>query len=166
MVKRTWNQTEVAEAMGVTRVTVIAWTKEGMPANERKDKTKGVEWRYDLPSCIQWYKDREVLKATGNDLTKKHTLIAAQIREREAVAGLRELELAERQKELIALDDILLVLDTLFGTIKARFRAIPGRLRSKVPDEYINLVSKELDDTLGLVALTPDSFGELPEQTE
>lgn len=158
--KRTWNQTEVAEAFGVTRITIINWTEAGLPSNERKDKTKGVEWRYSLPDCIEWYKNREVLKATGSDLSKKHTLLAAQIREREAIAGLRELELAKEQGELISVDEVMATVDTLFGTIKSRMRAIPGRLRSKIPDEYIRILSAELDDTLGLIKVTPDSFTE------
>jgi DNA-binding transcriptional MerR regulator len=54
------NQTELAEIVGTSDVTLWTWQKEGMPVEERN--TRGQSHTYDTAAVVQWMIDRAVKK--------------------------------------------------------------------------------------------------------
>jgi phage terminase Nu1 subunit (DNA packaging protein) len=140
------NRNELADVFGVAKTTLDRWLQEGMPYMERADRSRGVEWRFDTAECIKWYADR-------NSSGESKAMDSVKLRERAAIAGLRELDLAQRQKVLVHVDDVTDKLEEEYAIIKSRLRAIPGRMAqplSIIEDaaEVERLLKTEVADAL------------------
>jgi phage terminase Nu1 subunit (DNA packaging protein) len=63
------NLSELSAQIGVTRNTLMSWTKRGCPYVSRADRKKGIEWQLNTAEVAQWRIDQAVLNAIG-DLTE------------------------------------------------------------------------------------------------
>lgn len=115
------NRSELADVFGAAKTTIDRWVVEGMPSLERADRTRGIEWRFDTGECIKWYATRNASEDTA-------MMDGVKLRERAAIAGIRELDLAERQKVLVHVDDVADRIEEEYAIVKSRLRAIPGRM--------------------------------------
>lgn len=88
----TVNQTQLAELLGVSDVTIWEWQKLEPPLPMLKQGARGEPNQYDLREVIGWYVAREVKKLAPK----------AAREEREAIElELRQLDLAERKNTLV-----------------------------------------------------------------
>lgn len=75
------NQTELAEILGVTDVTLWEWQKEGMPIEVRGER--GQANLYDSAACIDWRIERELAKRGKETQRDRLTRLQADALERE-----------------------------------------------------------------------------------
>ncbi|MBL8518200.1 MAG: terminase small subunit [Betaproteobacteria bacterium] len=75
------NQTELAEILGVTDVTLWEWQKDGMPIEQRGER--GQANVYDTTACIDWRIERELAKRGKETQRDRLTRLQADALERE-----------------------------------------------------------------------------------
>ena len=78
-----------------------------------------------------------------------------------AIAGLKELELGEKQKVLVHVDDVAERISEQFGIVKSRFNAIPSRLAQLIsvesdPAKCLKMLKDEVDSALEAITEAPD----------
>lgn len=147
------NRNELAGLLGVSLNTITAWIREGLPVKTKG--RRGVPWEFDLADCIEWVRDRDIAKATGD--TEGSTLAEAELRETRAKAALREIELAEKRGQVVPVEDSIRVVADIAATVRQRLRGIGARLGPMVAGEENPLtiqqqVEAEVDDALAVLS--------------
>lgn len=84
------NQTELAEIIGVSDVTIWQWQKDGMPVEARN--LRGQSNEYDTAKVHAWVVDREVKKVRAE--SPRDALYREQTR-------LAQLQIAEKERALV-----------------------------------------------------------------
>ena len=88
----TVNQTQLAELLGVSDVTIWEWQKLGPPLPILKQGVRGVANQYDLAAALKWFVAHEVKKLAPKSAREERDAIELE---------LRQLDLAERKRTLI-----------------------------------------------------------------
>lgn len=127
---------KLAKLMGVTPSWISRLVKEGLPRQQRGT--------YDASDCILWYvrylqkKLKEKAVPTGDGLyTPIH---AEKARAMRADASLKEIELAEKRKELISVSEVAEVFLDLVVMTKARIMTVPAKIAAEVTAEMSRLM--------------------------
>lgn len=133
------NRDFLSRVLGVDVRSIKNFVDEGMP--------KSARGRFSLIACVQWYLEREREKARGakglNDLDLA--------RQRKTVAEARtaELDLAEREGQVITMDlhrqRLRERLETVAGAIKANGRYQPD-IKAAVTDEQADALLQRMGD--------------------
>lgn len=118
------NRSQLSDVLGYTVQTVDAYVRDGMPYLQRADRKNGIGWEFESAEVIKW-----ILARARGDTAPPPTssLKDAQTRELAARATLREIEVAEKQRTLIAVEDVVRNVQVIFSVVKSVLRAIPGR---------------------------------------
>jgi len=119
---------ECARRLGITQQSVGAWAvRPGAPA--RADGTNVyVQW----PAFARWREQERVRQA--KEEAAPLSLIEAQTRRAVAQAKEAELDLAEREGQLVTVADYETALGRLLDRLMARLRAVPVRLAHHGPE--------------------------------
>jgi phage terminase Nu1 subunit (DNA packaging protein) len=146
------NRTGLADVFGVSLFTIDEWVRAHAPAVQRASKKPYKEWQFETSEIYQWLLDRAVKINNGDDVGE-NTMAEAKLRERAAIAGLRELELAERRGELVLIGDVAKRVEEEYAVVKSHLRAIPGRMAQPLsaesdPTKIENLLKAEVDCAL------------------
>lgn len=91
------NQTELAEIVGVTDVTLWSWDKEDPPIPIAQRGERGTAHSYDTGAVIEWMIMRAVKKVSSE--TQKDRLVRLQ-------ADMLEIELAREKRELVPFNEV------------------------------------------------------------
>lgn len=110
------NQTQLAEILGVSDVTLWEWQKQGLPIAGRGDR--GQENSYDTAAVIAWMIEREVRKVSTE--TQRDRLARLQ-------ADVLEIELAEKKNTLVPAAEIEPAWQTRVLSAAAFAHAAPSR---------------------------------------
>jgi len=97
----TANRRELAVLLGVSMPTIDSWVTRGLPVVQRG--SRGVAWQFDVADCFAWRLDYEVAKAAAQ--TENVSLADAERRKRVADARLAEIELSERLRQVVRVED-------------------------------------------------------------
>jgi terminase small subunit / prophage DNA-packing protein len=129
--------------------TIEAWIRKGVPFVQKGDKAK--EWQFDASAVAKWREEHVVAAILGN--TKDVEFEAGRRRKIAAEAGILEIELQEKRREVIATNEVAQGLAHAYLTLKQRLRTIPERVVHQViaeDDEQIcrELLLHEIDDAL------------------
>lgn len=122
------NKAELAEVLGISLPTVGQWVKEGLPAVSRGGN--GRAWEFDLAECVAWVRKRDVARAT--EVSDTSTMAEAELRHRRAQAAIQEIELAERRRQVVRVEDVSTMVADLVTSIRQRLRSTGGRLAPKL----------------------------------
>jgi len=149
-------QKEAAARLGITpRALRKLGSDHPVPRN--------ADGKYPWPRVRHWYigfkQDEAVSRKTGGALaaadsgtqdTQAANYYRARARKEEALAGLRELELAQLQGELITVAEFEELLSELFGTLRSRLLALPGLIAPRLASKKLELgqVVQVVDDEL------------------
>ena len=60
------NMSELAHMLGVTRNTLMSWTKRGCPYISEANRSKGIEWQLSTAEVAQWCLEKAVSDAIGD----------------------------------------------------------------------------------------------------
>ena len=126
------NQSEIAEAFGVTTRAIQKWHSEGMPL----EGMEGKENQYDLTKCVEWY----VKKRVGNDLQYEKTRLT------KAQANKTELEGKLLERELLRADNVKNVWVSQIIAFRSRVLAMPTKLAPDI------LQAPSLTEAKGIIA--------------
>jgi len=145
----TANKAELAELLGLSLPTLDAMVRRGCPVLQRG--AQGREWCFDVPAVIKWRTDRAVAAALGD--TSKLDQEEARRRKLAAEAALAELDLAERRREMIRVEDAAALVADEYAKVRSRLLDLPARLAPLVaieadPAACERLVREEVKDTL------------------
>lgn len=127
-----------------------------MPYVTRADKKLHKNWEFDTRKCIDWFATREHGEPDSPE-SQMSPIDEAKLRERAAVAGLREYDLAEKQGYMVHVGDIAKAIEGEYAVVKSRLRAIPGRLAQPLsletePRKVELTIKKEIDSALDLLS--------------
>lgn len=124
--------TDLERVFDIHQSTITDWIASGMPIFDES----GTKRLFNIPDCIQWYKEREISKRLGPRLdpaqeTAKKTAVQTE---------LLKLELAEKNKELIKADTIIKMWSDILTALRTKLLTIPktfSQLWQGIGDEYI-----------------------------
>lgn len=152
------NAEKLALFLNLTKQRVHQLVAEGLPR-----KLRG---KYDLDECAQWYIRylQAVIekKAIPLDEGQVATEQQEKVRNMRASADLKEIELAQRRGQLVAIDDVEKEMADLVLNTKARIMSVPARLAPELLGETSRVmaqakIEKALKESLAQLA----SRGEL-----
>jgi phage terminase Nu1 subunit (DNA packaging protein) len=122
---------KVARALNLKERRIQQLANEGMPREARG--------QYDLVKCMLWYirylqhaLEKKSVPTSDGDFVGVREERARLLR---ADADLREIELAEKRSQLVAIKDVEFMLTDLVLTTKARIMALPPRLAPELVGE-------------------------------
>lgn len=149
------NRTQLADILGVSPTTVLKRVEQGMPVQQRGDRT--TEWVFDTVAVIKWLQDVASGSADTEKSENEKVRTRAETRQTVAAAALKELELGQRQKVLVHVDDLVMLMDEQFAVLKSRFNALPARLAQRVaietdPAECRKMLREEVNQAYAAIA--------------
>jgi|GEM_PF-2345567 len=164
----------LAQIFDVNVSTIDAWVRRGMPS--LKKSGKGNPSEYESSACIQWRLTKqleEALMSSGayqinSDQTSSHQASAQELKRRrlEAETIIAELdqekkmiELAEKKKQLVFIEDANANIIDAVTTLRQRLLTIPRRLTPLVLGEtndrtVHSKIEKEITDALADISRT------------
>lgn len=142
----------LADSMGVQRVTIDQWIREGMPVISKGGPGKG--WKFDLTAVIRWYGDRREAAVNKQAPTDEREL---KLRKLAANAEMAELELAVAKKDVAPISEIEMIWTRKMAIIRANVMNVPQRVVVQLlgetdESEFKKKLKAEL--TLALVTAT------------
>lgn len=123
------NKVEIAECFRVSTNTISEWVRKGCPC-EKKGRN-GEEYTFDLPPVITWRVEQLVQQAM-KPIFGGHDLRDAERREAFAKAELRELELAEKQKEVVNMQAAARIVVRGIMETRSQLLALPTKLAPRL----------------------------------
>jgi phage terminase Nu1 subunit (DNA packaging protein) len=120
----------LASLFGITRQRIHQLVKEGMPKENRGS--------YDLLKCIRWYVRFLTAAIEKKEIPVGDVYVGEReerIRNIRADADLKELDLAQKRSQLVAIQDAERVFADLRLTTTAHLMAIPPRLAPELVGE-------------------------------
>lgn len=149
---RILNRNEMAGDLGISVSTLDRWVLSGCPVQGRSENRR--EYQFNSADVIAWHEQRKAARTASddNDGKRRHQLAAAE---------LKELQLAEKRKVMISVEDVAPIIADELANVRSRLMAIPGRLAPalvgldhaaielKIRDEVIGALS-ELTGTKGV----------------
>lgn len=143
------NKAGLAEVTGWALSTITARATKGMPYLEKPDSPAGAkEWKFDTVAVIEW--------ATEGSEAAPDPMKDANLRDKVAGATLKELDIAERVKQLIRGDESVEIGEESRAIAKSRLNAIPGRVAQRLsvesdPAVILRILTEEIEQTLELL---------------
>ncbi|GAB5387129.1 MAG: hypothetical protein Alpg2KO_00970 [Alphaproteobacteria bacterium] len=158
----------LAVALDIQRPTVDNWVKFGLPYLEKPGEDGKREWLFDLGDVIRWLLLNMQLvngQIRQKSLTHKHDAgdgdqaieplgpntpySESERREKAAMAGMRELNLAREQGKTLYIEELAPVLDNLCVETRTQLLMIPQRISHECAAESdANTVERLMDDEL------------------
>ena len=160
---------DLANLFGISERRIQQLVKEGLPREGRG--------KFDFVKSVKWYTrylhaalERRAVPTGSGDSKSYVGEREARIREITATADLKELELAEKRGELVAIGDVERVLADLVLTTKAQIMAIPPRLAPDLVGESSRVMvqarlEKACKEALGYLAKSVGKDGQLLDPT-
>lgn len=143
------NKFQLAALFDKSIPTIDSWIRRGMPFIQQGDKS--TEWQFDTSLVAKWREEQAVAAILGN--TKDVEFEEARRRKIAAEAGILEIELQQKRREVISTEEVAHGLSHAYLTLKQRLRTIPERVVPQLiaeDDEQIcrELLLNEIDDAL------------------
>jgi len=158
---RILNAERLAVFFNLTKQRVHQLVAEGMPRELRG--------KYDLDKCAQWYIrylqsviEKKAIPMDDGEYASEHK---EKIRKMRLEADLKEIDLAQRRGQLIAIGDVDKEMSELVLTTKARLMSVPARLAPELVGENSRVMiqaklDKSLREALGQLAAKAESAHE------
>ncbi len=143
---------QVAHVLNISERRIQQLAKEGLPREERG--------KYDLANCMIWYirylQKKLESKSLGSEDFGRSSFLAEKRRLVKADAELREIELAEKRKQLVSIADVEKSWTDLILEAKARVLAIAPRIAADLVGETSRVmiqakIEKAAKDALALL---------------
>jgi phage terminase Nu1 subunit (DNA packaging protein) len=138
------NRAELADIIGKSTTSISRLVKEGMPVESRPKGPSG-EWQFDTAKVIEWLIEGPVAFSLPQQIEEAKT------RRKVARAGLKELELGERQRVLFHIDEVNMQLLEQLAVVKSQLITMPNRLAHEMaltsdPADVRHILTEELED--------------------
>ena len=149
----TMNTSQLADHYGKHRQTITAWVRQGMPYTKKGGQ--GKEWEFDSVEVAEWREQQAVDNATGSiDQADEYELKRRKLL---AETESAELDLQEKKKLLVPLEELENGLAKSFSEVRAQMRNIPARLVSVLIGEtdearFKQVLAEEIDQSLNALA--------------
>jgi phage terminase Nu1 subunit (DNA packaging protein) len=114
---------DLAHLLNVSRTTLAAWIRDGMPYLKRADRDEGIPWVFDIAEVVRW---REERAAQGNGTPTDY--LEAQTRKMAAEAELAEIKLAKERGDAVSIRDTEKAWSNIMVNFRAKMLTLPQRL--------------------------------------
>lgn len=148
---RLFSQTSMRQILGIAAPTFANLIREGCPVASQGVRGNR-QWEMNSADVVDWYVARAVAKATGTGATAT-SLDAAKVRDKEAQARMRELQVAAREGEIIPIGDALRFHGKVAGEVRARALALESQVHGLTDDQREQLQEAVHDMLSGLAAM-------------
>jgi phage terminase Nu1 subunit (DNA packaging protein) len=116
---------QLAAVTGLTITAIDRLVRDGAPV-ARRGASRKEGLRFDLPAFIGWYVERVASRrAAAGD-----SFVSAKERGAVALATIRELEIAEKQKTLIGVADVASWIEKRHGEFRSAVLGLPSQVQS------------------------------------
>jgi len=166
MAKRrfTIDQAQVAYLFGVDSRSILNWSKRDIdPLPVAKQTRRGQPNQYDPAELVQWYVRNELAKLDIGD-GEVLSLEAERAKLTRLQSRKAELDLAEREGELVNIDEVTAVMSRMIAECKRRLLSIPTRAAplvkgAKTLPKVRDILKKQIHDALrDLAGIDPNMF--------
>jgi len=140
------NKSRIQKMFGLAPLTLDRYVKEGAPVISRGSRRQG--WKIDSAAMFKWCIDYAIGR-TG----KGSVFDVAKTREKEATAKLKEIQIAERERELICIDDVVNFYSEELSVVRQRMLQIPTQISGITAEQLLELQEAITD---ALAALSGD----------
>lgn len=146
------NQTQLAEILGTSDVTIWQWQKEGLPIKTRN--LRGLSNEYDTAEVIAWLVIRAEKKASGGETPEQ--------RLKRVQADKVEMEIAQMRRELVPAADIEARWAALVMAARNKLLSMPGQLSELLeiaqgPAAKRDVLVEEIDKVLQELSVDDES---------
>lgn len=152
------NRTRLSDILGCVPSTLDGMVKDGCPFLSRPEDGKGKLWSFDTSEVVKWIAQQAVREAVGGDGDGDEGALGRKARRARymadiANAGLRELELEERLRNVVKVSDMIPVIEEHDAIVKSRIQAVPGRIGQPISiltsaAECTAMIKNELNEAL------------------
>lgn len=146
---------ELAAFLDRDRTTISKWIEAGMPFVEKANRDLGKAWVFDTAEVVRWREQRaanevaEKLGGTADGVTSEDE---AKRRRAVAQAVVSELDMLERLRAVVPVDDVTDLWSKDYAEVKAKVMSLPDVLAANVDPAISSLVrgvaEKHIRDTL------------------
>ncbi|MGQ3049833.1 MAG: hypothetical protein ACT6Q8_24340 [Niveispirillum sp.] len=146
---------QLATLLGKSRNIVRRWISEGMPVVQKPDNAiDGSGWQLDIAAVFSWREDQA--RAAGGGADGEISKDEAARRKLVAEAELAEFNLGRVRRETLLLGDVVSAVTDEYADVRARVRALPARLASRLAgaeqDEIFRILRAEIDECLSVLS--------------
>lgn len=134
----------MVEILGCARATFDAMIKDGCPFVAKGGRA-GQRWIVNTAEVIEWLRRRDVALATGNPSAAN--LDQAKHRDKEAQARLREIQIAQKEGELLPVATFISWAKKKFADIRARIQSFESQLTG-ITNEQSEQIQQAVQDLL------------------
>jgi phage terminase Nu1 subunit (DNA packaging protein) len=129
------NKSKLAEFTGLSPMTVDRCIADGAPIIGKGTRKQG--WQINSAAFFGWYVRRKVEEQTDDPDAGNFDI--AKTRDKEAQARLRELQIAEKEGELVPIADVEKWVAESYGVVRSRFLAVESQVPGLSDDQRDSL---------------------------
>lgn len=139
---------ELAAFLDRDRTTISKWIEAGLPYVEKANRDLGKSWVFDTAEVVRWMEQRaandvaEKLGGTAEGVTSEDE---AKRRRAVAQAVVAELDMLERLRAVVPIDDITDLWSKDYAEIRAKLMSLPDVLAANVDPAISSLVRSIAD---------------------
>lgn len=134
-------KSKLARLTGLADATIDRAIADGAPIVGKG--TRRQSYQINTADFFGWFWRRKVAEATNDpDAMSFNT---AKRRDKEAQARLRELQIAERERELIPVDEVVTFISDKFGVVRSRFLAVESQVTGLTEEQRCVLKAAIVD---------------------
>ena len=142
------NQKKLAAFLDRDRTTIGKWIEAGMPYVVKANRDIGQEWIFDTAEVVRWREQRaaaDVADKLGGTPEGATSEEEAKRRRQVAQAVVAELDMLERLRAVVPIDDVLDLWSKDYAEVRAKCMSLPDVLAANV-DPAIASIVKAISD--------------------
>jgi phage terminase Nu1 subunit (DNA packaging protein) len=120
------NRAELAGFLAVSPMQIDTMVRAGCPIISRGGSGKPSQ--FNTADVVKWLRDREAASVRAEVDPAKGQTEESKRRFTAAAAELKEIQLAEKRKLMISIEDVAPILEDELANVRSRLLAMPGRL--------------------------------------
>lgn len=124
---------KLAQIFGISTITIDGWIRADMPCERRGGK--GVSYQFNTADVINWVRERERAKGSGVKVQAAIDPNDPRARTAMAQAKMKELELAQKQGDLLPAQAMLDMVEEQYTAARSRLLLIAARAAPLVAAE-------------------------------
>jgi phage terminase Nu1 subunit (DNA packaging protein) len=151
---------DMGKGQTITRGELIRWSglstahiatliREGMPVVSKGTKRQG--YKINSAAWLSWYVARKVTEATGGGGADGATFTQTKIANMESQRRLRELQIAEKEGELVPVADVEKWAAEMYSVVRSRFLAVESQVQG-LSDDQKDILRVAITDALADVS--------------
>ena len=139
------NRAKLSEIVGIAPQSLDSWIRQGMPFVKKPGEQGDREWQFKTSEVIAW---RETCLRERLSAGKSADINEARLRKLDAEAEAAEIELEQRKKSLIRVEDVERGIHELLSNVKTKMLGVPDKLAPYINPGTMEILKNEIHAAL------------------